>query len=48
MRAIDPDVELVLCGSSHHAMPTFGVWEATVLELRRVNDAEHERVVPRR
>jgi alpha-N-arabinofuranosidase len=33
LRAIDPDVELVLCGSSNRAMPTFGSWEATVLEL---------------
>ncbi|KAB7789298.1 arabinosylfuranosidase ArfA [Bifidobacterium cebidarum] len=32
MRMIDPDVELVVCGSSHHAMDTFGAWEETVLE----------------
>ncbi|HET9141972.1 alpha-N-arabinofuranosidase [Actinophytocola sp.] len=32
MRALDPDVELVLCGSSGAGMPTFGAWEATVLE----------------
>ncbi len=32
MRAIDPGVRLVACGSSHMGMPTFGAWEATVLE----------------
>ena len=32
MRMIDPDLELVACGSSHFSMPTFGAWEATVLE----------------
>jgi alpha-N-arabinofuranosidase len=32
MRMIDPDLELVACGSSHSSMPTFGAWEATVLE----------------
>lgn len=32
MRAIDPDVELVACGSSSHVMDTFGRWEETVLE----------------
>ncbi|MBT1163429.1 alpha-N-arabinofuranosidase [Bifidobacterium felsineum] len=32
MRMIDPDVELVVCGSSHHDMDTFGKWEETVLE----------------
>jgi alpha-N-arabinofuranosidase len=32
MRWVDPDIELVACGSSHHRMPTFGSWEATVLE----------------
>ena len=32
MRMIDPDLELVACGSSSSAMPTFGTWEATVLE----------------
>ncbi|QTE29154.1 arabinosylfuranosidase ArfA [Pengzhenrongella sicca] len=31
MRMIDPDLELVACGSSSSAMPTFGAWEATVL-----------------
>ncbi len=33
MRRIDPDIELVACGSSSSAMPTFGAWEDTVLEL---------------
>ncbi|MCG5218519.1 arabinosylfuranosidase ArfA [Streptosporangium soli] len=32
MRLVDPRVELVLCGSSNSSMPTFGAWEATVLE----------------
>ncbi|GAA2108783.1 alpha-N-arabinofuranosidase [Actinomadura alba] len=32
MRMIDPSVRLVACGSSHSGMPTFGTWEATVLE----------------
>jgi alpha-N-arabinofuranosidase len=32
MRQADPDLELVACGSSHSSMPTFGSWEATVLE----------------
>ncbi|MGW0737492.1 arabinosylfuranosidase ArfA [Streptomyces sp. NPDC002851] len=31
MRQIDPTVQLVACGSSSRAMPTFGTWEATVL-----------------
>ncbi|PRZ06909.1 alpha-N-arabinofuranosidase [Isoptericola sp. CG 20/1183] len=31
MRMIDPDLELVVCGSSNSAMPTFGAWEHTVL-----------------
>ena len=33
LRAADPEVELVACGSSNSSMPTFGSWEATVLEL---------------
>ncbi len=33
MRGIDPDIELVVCGSSNRAMPTFAEWEATVLDL---------------
>ncbi|MEU2286676.1 alpha-N-arabinofuranosidase [Streptomyces sp. NPDC013178] len=32
MRMIDPTLELVACGSSSSSMPTFGSWEATVLE----------------
>ncbi len=32
MKQIDPDLELVLCGSSNIHMPTFPQWEATVLE----------------
>jgi alpha-N-arabinofuranosidase len=32
MRWVDPDVELVACGSSHSRMPTFPAWEATVLD----------------
>jgi alpha-N-arabinofuranosidase len=32
MRMIDPGLELVACGSSSAQMPTFGAWEATVLE----------------
>jgi alpha-N-arabinofuranosidase len=31
MRQIDPDVELVACGSSSAHMPTFGEWERVVL-----------------
>ncbi|MCS7475679.1 arabinosylfuranosidase ArfA [Umezawaea endophytica] len=33
LRQAEPGLELVACGSSHSAMPTFGEWEATVLEL---------------
>ena len=32
MRQIDPDLELVVCGSSSAHMPTFGAWERVVLE----------------
>ena len=32
MKELDPTIELVACGSSHLNMPTFGKWEATVLE----------------
>jgi len=32
MRRIDPDIELVACGSSNDRMPTFGSWEAQVLD----------------
>src|SRR3954447_15915324 len=31
MRQLDPDIELVACGSSGASMPTFGEWERTVL-----------------
>ncbi|MCA0145605.1 alpha-N-arabinofuranosidase [Blastococcus sp. LR1] len=31
MRQLDPDLELVACGSSGAGMPTFGEWERTVL-----------------
>lgn len=31
MRLVDPDIELVACGSSGSGMPTFGAWEAEVL-----------------
>jgi alpha-L-arabinofuranosidase len=32
MRRVDPGIELAACGSSNSRMPTFGTWEATVLE----------------
>jgi alpha-N-arabinofuranosidase len=32
MRQLDPSLELVVCGSSHAYMPTFGSWEHTVLK----------------
>ncbi|MGH2330709.1 alpha-N-arabinofuranosidase [Thermoanaerobacter mathranii] len=32
MKAVDPSIELAVCGSSNSSMPTFGQWEATVLE----------------
>ncbi|MDA9408859.1 arabinosylfuranosidase ArfA [Bradyrhizobium sp. CCBAU 45384] len=32
MRRVDPSIELAACGSSSRNMPTFGQWEATVLE----------------
>ncbi len=32
LRQFDPDLELVACGSSHRQMPSFGAWEAAVLE----------------
>lgn len=31
MRTVDPDIELVACGSSSRKMPTFGDWERIVL-----------------
>jgi alpha-N-arabinofuranosidase len=33
MRLVDRSIELVVCGSSHGRMPTFGAWEDTVLDL---------------
>lgn len=33
MKWVDPSIELVACGSSSRAMPTFAEWEATVLDL---------------
>ncbi len=32
LKGIDPSIELVACGSSASHMPTFGDWEATVLD----------------
>jgi alpha-L-arabinofuranosidase len=32
MRQFDSNLELVVCGSTSRQMPTFGAWEATVLE----------------
>ncbi len=32
LKGIDPSIELVACGSSGSNMPTFGDWEATVLD----------------
>ena len=32
MKWVDPEIELVVCGSSGSGMPTFAAWEATVLE----------------
>lgn len=32
MKWMDPSIELVACGSSYRAMPTFGQWEKTVLK----------------
>ena len=32
MKWVDPSIELVACGSSNRAMPTFAEWEATVLD----------------
>lgn len=33
MKATDPSIELVLCGSSGLGMPTFGTWEYETLDL---------------
>jgi len=32
MKCADPDIELVVCGSSNYDMPTFGGWELSVLD----------------
>ena len=32
MHQIGEDLQLVICGSSNRSMPTFGIWEETVLE----------------
>ncbi|HZC25551.1 MAG TPA: alpha-N-arabinofuranosidase [Actinopolymorphaceae bacterium] len=40
MRLIDPDLQLVACGSSHRQMSTFGSWEAEVLE-HTYNDVDY-------
>ena len=32
MRRVDPDLELIACGSSNASMPTYPDWEATVLD----------------
>ncbi len=32
MKWVDPTIEVVACGSSYYMMPTFGEWEAGVLE----------------
>ncbi len=32
MKWVDPSIELVACGSSYSAMPTFAEWERTVLD----------------
>jgi len=32
MKWLDPNIELVVCGSSFQEMPTFGHWERTVLQ----------------
>ena len=31
MKLVDPGIELIVCGSSHSGMPTFGAWERNVL-----------------
>jgi len=40
MKMLDPTIELVVCGSSHKNMPTFGAWEAEVLE-HTYNDVDY-------
>jgi alpha-N-arabinofuranosidase len=31
MKWVDPSIEVVACGSSHHDMPTYGAWEYEML-----------------
>lgn len=40
LRAFDPKLELVVCGSSHSNMPTYPQWESTVLE-RTYDSIDH-------
>jgi alpha-N-arabinofuranosidase len=40
MRQVDPSIELVACGSSSAAMPTFPAWEAEILDLM-YNDVDY-------
>ena len=40
MRRVDPAIELVACGSSNDQMPTFGSWEAEVLN-HCYDDVDH-------
>jgi alpha-L-arabinofuranosidase len=40
MRQLDPNLELVVCGSSSAQMPTFGTWEHTVL-LHTYDDVDY-------
>jgi alpha-N-arabinofuranosidase len=40
MRQLDENLELVVCGSSHASMPTFGAWEHTVL-LHTYDDVDY-------
>ncbi len=40
MKRFDPGLELVACGSSSRAMPTFGTWERVVLE-RCFDEVDH-------
>ncbi len=32
MKWMDPSIQLVACGSSHRQMPTYGMWEETILK----------------
>ncbi len=40
MKAVDPSIELVVCGSSNSGMPTFAEWEAAVLDYT-YNDVDY-------